>query len=169
MGVHAAKRLPGFSYVGQCEYSITCCTFKRERLFTKAEIVDAVRTQLLQMATEQQFEIPAYCFMPDHVHVLATATSDDSDLRHFVGRWKQQTGYAYRQRENVTLWQGGFYEHVLRAEEDRVWLSRLHSATRSTKERSRMSNGKCKSQNAKPFASSILHFELQGQSFGPWV
>jgi putative transposase len=124
MGVHAAKRLPGFSYVGQCEYSITCCTFKRERLFTKAEIVDAVRTQLLQTATEQQFEIPAYCFMPDHVHVLATGKSDDSNLRDFVGRWKQQTGYAYRQREKVALWQGGFYEHVLRSEEDRATVIR---------------------------------------------
>jgi putative transposase len=120
MGVHAAKRLPGFSYVGECEYSITCCTFNRQRLFTKAATVDAVRTQLLRVAAEQQFEIPAYCFMPDHVYVLATATSDGSDLRPLVSPWKQRTAYAYSQRQKAKLWQGGFYEHVLRAEEDRA-------------------------------------------------
>jgi putative transposase len=93
-------------------------------VFTKTAIVDAVCTQLLKIAVRQRFEIPAYCFMPDHVHVLATATADDSDLRQFVARWKQQTGYSHRQRENTTLWQGGFYEHVLRAEEDRAAVIR---------------------------------------------
>jgi putative transposase len=62
--------------------------------------------------------------MPDHVHVLATGTSDAGDLRQFVARWKQQTGYAYRRQWNATLWQGGFYEHVLRAEEDRAAVIR---------------------------------------------
>jgi putative transposase len=124
MGVHAAKRLPGFSYVGEAEYSITCCTFNRHRFFTEAAVVDAVRTQLLHISTEQGFEIPAYCFMPDHVHVLATGTSDDSDLRQFVTRWKQQTGYEHRQSANTRLWQGGFYGHVLRAEDDRATVIR---------------------------------------------
>jgi putative transposase len=120
MGVHAAKRLPGFSYVGECEYSLTLCTFNRRRLFTKATLVDEIRTQLLRIAADQRFEIPAYCFMPDHVHILATGTSDTSDLRQFVTRWKQRTAYGYSRRQSSKLWQGGFYEHVLRAEEDRA-------------------------------------------------
>ena len=124
MGVHAARRLPGFTYRGEWEYSLTICTFKRHRWFTTAEIVAPVCTQLLQIAAEERFEIPAYCFMPDHVHVLATGTSDDSDLREFVKGWKQQTGFAHRQSTQTTLWQGGFYEHVLRAEEDRAAVIR---------------------------------------------
>jgi putative transposase len=124
MGVHAAKRLPGFSYVGESEYSITCCTFNRHRCFTEATVVDAVRVQLLHIATEQQFDIPAYCFMPDHVHVLATGRSDGSDLRRFLKDWKQQTGHAYKQAAHIKLWQGGFYDHVLRAEEDRAAVVR---------------------------------------------
>jgi putative transposase len=124
MGVHAAKRLSGFPYRGEWEYSITCCTFGRHRWFTSAERVGPVRTQLLQIATEKRFEIPAYCFMPDHVHVLTTGTSDDSDLRDFVNGWKQRTGYAHRQSTQGTLWQGGFYDHVQRAEEDRAAVIR---------------------------------------------
>jgi REP-associated tyrosine transposase len=124
MGGHAAKRLPGFSYVGPCEYSLTVCAFKRRQPFTNAATVDDARTQLLNTATELQFEIPAYCFMPDHVHVLATGTSDDSDLRQFVSRWKQQTGHAYKRQRKARLWQEGFYDHVLRAEEDRAAVIR---------------------------------------------
>jgi REP element-mobilizing transposase RayT len=81
--------------------------FNRHRCLTEAAVVDAVRVQLLHIATEQQFEIPAYCFMPDHVHILATGTSDGSDLRQFLKDWKQQTGHAYKQAAHIKLWQGG--------------------------------------------------------------
>jgi REP element-mobilizing transposase RayT len=56
MGVHAAKRLSGFSYVGECEYSITCCTLNRHHWFTTASVVDRVCTQLLQLANEKRFD-----------------------------------------------------------------------------------------------------------------
>ena len=62
--------------------------------------------------------------MPDHVHVLATGTSDDSNLQGFVNAWKQETGYAHRQSTQAKLWQGGFYEHVLRGDEDRTAVIR---------------------------------------------
>ena len=119
VGVHAAKRFPRFSYIGTHEYSITCCTFSRRRYFTMNQVVDVVRTKLLHIAGVSRFEIPAYCFMPDHVHFVAAGTSVDSNLRRFVHAWKQQTGYAHRQSTSSQLWQGGFYDHVLRDEEDR--------------------------------------------------
>ena len=56
MGVHAAKRLPDFSYVGEYEYSLTCCTFNRHCWFTTPSIVDVACTQLLQIAKEKRFE-----------------------------------------------------------------------------------------------------------------
>jgi putative transposase len=124
MGVHAAKRLPEFSYVGEYEYSLTVCTFNRCRWFETTAIVDDVRSQLLHISREKGFAIPAYCVMPDHVHVLATGTSADSDLRAFVHTWKQNTGYAHRQSTRSRLWQGGFYDHVLRQEEDRAAVIR---------------------------------------------
>ena len=124
MGVHAAKRLSGFSYIGECEYSITCCTLNRHHWFTTASVVDCVCTQLLQLANEKRFEVPAYCFMPDHVHLIATGISADGDLREFMEAWKQKSGYAHRQSTRSRLWQGGFYDHVLREEEDRAAVIR---------------------------------------------
>ena len=117
-------RLPDFSYVGEYEYSLTRCTFKRHRWFTTASLVDTACAQLLHVATEKRFEVPAYCFMPDHVHVIATGKSADSNLRAFINAWKQKTGFAHRQATCARLWQGGYFDHVLRAEEDRAAVIR---------------------------------------------
>ncbi len=66
----------------------------------------------------------AYCFMPDHVHLLLEGTSPTSDLPRLIARWKQKTGYAHRCATGAILWQGGFFDHVLRQEEDRHALVR---------------------------------------------
>ena len=62
--------LKGFSYVGLHRYSLTFCTDGRRRLFTDAAAVDLVVQQLLRAANEQKFAVIAYCFMPDHLHLL---------------------------------------------------------------------------------------------------
>ena len=58
--------------------------------------------------------------MPDHVHLLLTGTSPDSDLRRLINLWKQGTGYIHQQVTRSRLWQGGYFDHVLRGEEDRT-------------------------------------------------
>jgi len=55
--------------------------------------------------------------MPDHLHALVEARSEQSDFRAFVKRFKQTTGYRHRQLTNQPLWQPGFYERVLRNDE----------------------------------------------------
>ena len=119
MGVHAAHRLSGFDYTGPHTYSVTCCTFSRRRWFTDSSTVEAVRLALLQSCQAEGFIVLAYCFMPDHVHLLVEGTSAASDLRRTVVSWKQKTGYEHRSKTGSALWQGGFYDHILREEEDR--------------------------------------------------
>ena len=58
--------------------------------------------------------------MPDHVHVLLEATATDSDVRRLMNTWKQKTGYAYKRATGCRLWQNGYYDHVLRRDEDRL-------------------------------------------------
>ena len=119
MGVHAASRLQTFSYVGVQDCPITCCTLERYCWFREATIVVSVCEPLLQFAREEQFGISAYCFMPDHVHIFAEGTSPTSSIRKLIQRWKQKTGYAHRRALGGRLWQGGYYDHVLREDEDR--------------------------------------------------
>ena len=48
---------------------------------------------------------------------LVVGCSADADLRRFVCRFKQRTGFEWRQRTGETLWQEGYYDRVLREEE----------------------------------------------------
>ncbi len=59
----------------------------------------------------------AYCFMPDHVHLLVYGTSETSDLRAFVVDFKKVTGFEYRQRHGRHLWQRGYFDRILRDDE----------------------------------------------------
>jgi len=73
--------------------------------------------QLRQTCSLCEFALTAYCFMHDHLHVLATGQSERADLRDFVKRFKQATGFAYRKAHRQTLWQPGYHERILRDDE----------------------------------------------------
>ena len=67
-------------------------------------------------------DISAYCFMPDHLHALVTATAETADLAQFVRHAKQTSGHAYLQATGRPLWQPGYFERVLRSGEDPLRL-----------------------------------------------
>ena len=56
--------------------------------------------------------------MPDHLHFLAGGTDESASLLEFVRVFKQKSEFVYRQNGRETLWQGRFYEHILRTAED---------------------------------------------------
>jgi len=64
-----------------------------------------------------EFALIAYCFMPDHLHVLAAGQSESADLCDFVKRFKQSSGFAYRKIHKEGLWQPGYHERILRDDE----------------------------------------------------
>jgi REP element-mobilizing transposase RayT len=61
-------------------------------------------------------EVPAYCFMPDHLHLLVVV-SEGVWLQEFVWQFKQRSGYALKKATGVFAWQISYYDHVLRKEE----------------------------------------------------
>lgn len=70
------------------------------------------------------FKVWAYCFMPDHLHLLIEGKDDDSDMKRFISTFKQFTGFSYKKKTGLPLWQINFYEHVLRREEDTMNVAR---------------------------------------------
>jgi putative transposase len=115
-------RLRHVSYVGMQRYSLTFCTFERATRFKTADIVEPARSQLLQCAGIFRFGIPAYCFMPDHVHILALGEELDSDLEKFIGRMK--TGFDFKQAHRTPLWQDGYFDRILRNDEETIIVAR---------------------------------------------
>ena len=55
--------------------------------------------------------------MPDHLHLLVIGDSEQSDLREFVRRFKQVTGFAYRREHGGALWQPGYHDRIMRDDE----------------------------------------------------
>jgi REP-associated tyrosine transposase len=118
------EHLKAFDYVGLHRYFLTFCTFERQRRFGTREHVAIVHEQFLRAAEHEGFEIPAYCFMPDHVHLLVEARFDDCDGRRFIGRAKQFSGFYYKRALGQSLWQRYGFERTLRADEPSLAVAR---------------------------------------------
>jgi REP element-mobilizing transposase RayT len=100
-------------------FSITIGTVKRRNLFKNSFIAGKVVSTLISGPIAKQTEIFAYCLMPDHFHILVSATN--GNLIDIIGGWKRFTGSLLRKNGlKGPFWQRGFYDHALRKDEDIV-------------------------------------------------
>jgi len=110
-------RLREFSYTGRWRYFVTCPTHKRARVFDSDQLARRTITALLHGAREHEFAVIAYCFMPDHVHLLVTGDTPRAAFRPFIRVFRRRAAWHCRDIVGVRLWQRGYYERVLRAHE----------------------------------------------------
>src|SRR5262249_15010603 len=118
------RRRKGATYVDYCRYFVTTCTALRQPVFTQSWLTTAVTERLRQDASAFDFSLPAYCIMPDHVHLLLHPKSERADLLPFMKHFKQMTGFAYNQQTRQTLWQRGYDERILRDDEPSEAIAR---------------------------------------------
>jgi REP element-mobilizing transposase RayT len=111
-------RLSSISYNGTGGYFVTTCTHERRRIFDRAAVVGLTLMHFLQSAEQTDVEVTAYCFMPDHLHLLVTVATAIGDLDRFMRRAKQTSGHAFAQSDGGKLWQTGYHDRVLRSDED---------------------------------------------------
>ena len=112
-----SPRLKGFDYAGPYAYSVTLVTRRRQPLFRNPNIVEIGEDALRRTCHQHGFTLHAYCFMPDHAHLLVSGTAD-SRLPDFVHLFKQLSSYHAKQALGTPLWQISYYDHVVRREED---------------------------------------------------
>jgi putative transposase len=111
------EHLRHFDYTGPQRYFLTMCTHERARYFVDAHHVALVIAHFQRASREQAFAVIAYCFMPDHLHLLVAGERDDADLKRFAKYAKQYSGFYFRQSTGLPLWQRYGFERVLRNEE----------------------------------------------------
>ena len=116
--------LKTFDYTGLRRYFLTFCTFERRRLLTQRDRVDVVRAQIARTCCEETFAILAYCFMPDHLHLLVEAQTDVADCRRFIARLKQYSGFYFKKTFGQPLWQRYGFERILRNDESTLSVAR---------------------------------------------
>jgi REP-associated tyrosine transposase len=117
-------RVSGFSYLGLHRYFLTICALNRRAVFADDVVARSTIDQFLQTATKEAFVVLAYCLMPDHFHLLVEGTEDRSDLRRFVKMGKQRAGSKFSREHSARLWQEGYFDRVLRREEDSYAVAR---------------------------------------------
>ncbi len=111
------NRLDRDVYRGPGAFSVTVSTWNRERAFTDAAEVQRCWIMLEDAARDTAFRLLAYCFMPDHVHLLVEG-SEGSDLARLMKRFKQASSFDYKRRMGQPLWQRSYYDHVLRGPDE---------------------------------------------------
>ena len=140
-----SMRLDGFDYNTPGAYFITFCTHNRKLLLS--DIVGAIHESpgvklkgfgkitdsVIQNIPEHlNISIDSYIIMPNHVHLIAVITEDDvlkenqkssqrnrSIVSKLVGYIKMNSSKAFRkQYGELLLWQRGYYDHVIRDQDD---------------------------------------------------
>src|SRR4030042_6095732 len=87
--------------------------------FAREAMVTCCLSVLRTCCEKHAVELYAYCFMPDHVHLLLLGT-DRADIIAFVKDFKQRSGFACNRllQQRGAFWQKSYYDHVLRGGED---------------------------------------------------
>ena len=143
-------RMSHYDYNTPGAYFLTFCTHDRKHLLSRivgaihespepqltacGKIVDTI---LQNIPEHLHVTIDRYVIMPNHVHLITIITEDDvrraihesplqarSVMSKLVGYIKMNASKAIRQRYgDVTVWQRGYYDHVIRNREDYLALS----------------------------------------------
>ena len=107
-------RLPRAHYSGRQWYFLTACTQDRIPRLSDAALVSRHIALFTDQAQRDSFVVIAYCFMPDHLHLLVSGSRDDANCLAFMRTFKQRSGFAFRRSGGKRLWQHRFYDHILR-------------------------------------------------------
>ncbi len=111
------SRLSSIPYRGPGAYFVTTCTKERSNVFVDQDVVHQTLRHFLQSAEHTDVEVSAYCFMPDHLHLLIASVLA-GDLDKFMRRAKQMSGYAFAQATGQHLWQTGYHDRALRSDDE---------------------------------------------------
>lgn len=83
-------------------------------MFADATLVDSLLKVLKESCSSHGFAIYAFCFMPDHLHLILVGEGESSDLAQVMKSFKGAATATARRHGIASLWQKGYYDHILR-------------------------------------------------------
>ena len=116
--IERRHRLPINLYQGQIEIFITCNILNKKHFFINRERFTEFENILLQSCKKHCCSIPVYLFMPDHCHFILRGDHDNSNVYNAIRLFKQITGYTLSKQYPEYQWQKGFWDHIIRSDED---------------------------------------------------
>jgi REP element-mobilizing transposase RayT len=112
---------------------ITIATKDKQAVFCHQNLAENFMALLSTVCKENNIPLYAYCIMPDHVHLLLSA-SETKGITEFVREIKSRsTKLAWQHGYRGTIWQRSFYDHFLRRDEDCMLVANyiVHNPVRS--------------------------------------
>ena len=116
---HSKDLRKGRSSLPGAVYHITTVTFNREPVFLELAAARCLIRTLREAECLGEASTLAFVVMPDHLHWLMQLGSG-RNLSRVVGAVKNVTAHQLGRR----LWQAGFHDHGVRAEEDLRTMAR---------------------------------------------
>ncbi len=123
------NRLKGFDYSSDGAYFITICTKNKIQCLSKIVGANIVRPSSIGKIIEKDILkiekiypcifVDSYVIMPNHIHLLLTidtirrpmvAPTIATVIKQFKGAVSKEVG--------MSVWQKGFYDHIIRDDED---------------------------------------------------
>jgi putative transposase len=114
---HARHRLPQPFYRGPRSYFLTICAADRRKRFADAHLVALLVGVMGEQFRSAGFAVYAYCFMPDHSHILAVGLTEGCGLAKAVRAFKGIGTVRARRLGIRNLWQSSYYDRILRSSE----------------------------------------------------
>jgi putative transposase len=111
-------RLPTFDYATPAVYFVTIVAIDRRTLFYNQALASSVIECLLEQRERLNFNLYAYCLMPDHLHLLIGLKPDSKPLGQIIGAFKSLSTRRYWESGKGVLWQRQFHDHIIRNEKD---------------------------------------------------
>lgn len=108
-------------YIPNALYFIVATVQGRHPIFADESNVELLRETMRRVKGIHPFAMRAYVFLPEHLHLLVQVLGSTtiSEVLHSIQRnltlnYKRAHGIAHE----THLWQHGFWDHVIRDEED---------------------------------------------------
>jgi putative transposase len=90
---------------------------KEQRPLTNPLLAQSLLDSAKFYQSNQRWHITLFVLMPDHLHALLSFPRDES-MSDIIGDWKR-----FHARKNGVVWQGGYFDHRLLADEGGEQLS----------------------------------------------
>ena len=113
-------RLKNFNYSQpNYVYFVTICAAESHKPFLNEKMANAITESIDFLRSRKNLLVFAYCLMPDHLHLLVSLPGKSESLSKIIKDFKSYTTKIYREYMNQSsLCQRGFYDHIVRRNED---------------------------------------------------
>ncbi len=107
-----------FDYKGMHRYLVTLPVFGGKKIFIDRGRVEVVLNALRDSALQHQFDVYAYCFLPDQVALIVRGKEETSMMKEFLTDFRARSNTSMQEMLGHPLWKKKYLERVLRKTED---------------------------------------------------